>query len=65
MACSDANRACLWRSPSPTNGPFNLGHADEGGRLSRSCGCNPLIHDQVERPRERKACEEVEERKGK
>src|SRR5271168_3889003 len=44
---------------------FNLGHADKGGRLSRSCGCYPLIHDQVERPRECRACEEVEERKGK
>ena len=51
--------------PRQQNGPFNLGHADKGGRLSRSCGCYPLIHDQVERPRERRACEEVEERKGK
>jgi transposase len=56
-ACSDR--------PRQQNGPFNLGHADKGGRLSRSCGCYPLIHDQVERPRERWACEEVEERKGK
>ena len=51
--------------PRQQNGPFNLGHADKGGRLSRSCGCYRLIHDQVERPRERWACEEVEERKGK
>ena len=51
--------------PRQQNGPFNLGHADKGGRLSRSCGRYPLIHDQVERPRERRACEEVEERKGK
>ncbi len=51
--------------PRQQNGPFNLGHADKGGRLSRSCGCYPLIHDQLERPRERWACEEVEERKGK
>jgi transposase-like protein len=39
-----------------------VGHADKGGRLSRSCGCYPLIHDQVERQGERWACEEVEER---
>jgi transposase len=25
--------------PRQQNGPFNLGHADKGGRLSRSCGC--------------------------
>ena len=31
--------------PRQQNGPFNLGHADKGGRLSRSCGCDPLIHD--------------------
>ena len=48
--------------PRQQNGPFNLGHADKAGRLSRSCGCDPLIHDQAERPRERRACEEVEER---
>ena len=64
LAASDARTqtayACCDR-PRQQNGPFNLGHADKGGRLSRSCGCYPLIHDQVERPRERRACEEVEE----
>jgi hypothetical protein len=31
--------------PRQQNDPFNLGHADKGGRLSRSCGCGLLIHD--------------------
>jgi hypothetical protein len=30
--------------PRQENGSFKLGHADKGGRLSRSCGCDPLIH---------------------
>jgi hypothetical protein len=68
LAASDAPaqtaHACRDR-PRQQNGPFNLGHADKGRRLSSSWGCDTLIHDQAERPRERRACEEVEERKGK
>src|ERR1700689_5817457 len=39
--------------PRQQNGPCDLGYADKGGRLSRSCGCDTLIHYQAERPRER------------
>ena len=67
LAASDARtqtaHACGDR-PRQQIGPFHLGHADKG-EVSSSCGCDHLIHDQVERPRERRACEEVEERKGK
>ena len=31
--------------PRQQNGSFNLGDANKAGRLSRSCGCDPLIHD--------------------
>ena len=55
LAASDARTqtayACGDR-PRQQNGPFNLGHADKGGRLSSSCGCDHLIHDQVEQPRD-------------
>ena len=55
LAASDARTqtadACGDR-PRQQNGPFNLGHADKGRRLSGSCGCDHLIHDQVEQPRD-------------
>ena len=44
------------------NGARDLGHADEGRRLSGSCRCNALIHDRTVQPRKRRARGEVDER---
>ena len=44
------------------NGARDLGHADEGRRLSGSCRCNALIHDRTVQPRKRWARGEVDER---
>ena len=44
------------------DGAFDLGHADKGRGLSGSHSRNALIDDQTGRPRECRACEEVDER---
>ena len=44
------------------NGARDLGHADQGRRLSVSCRCNALIHDRTVQPRKRRARGEVDER---
>ena len=43
-------------------GARDLGHADEGRRLSGACSCSALIHDRTVQPRKRRAREEVDER---
>ena len=44
------------------DGAFDLGDADEGRGLPGSRGCDGLIEDRSGQPRERRACEEVDER---
>ena len=44
------------------DGPVDLGHADEGRRLSGSCGCGGLIDNQPKQPEDCRACKEVDER---